>query len=168
MSQSCFPKSAKSPHCFSTKRKPKYIIMFERLHFKNCFLFLSVNYTSPWSYLRNIVIKISLTNANNIFQHILTAFLKVVSLNIPLTFLHFLNVTILMKVFWTWSTSAKRMRQKENVRNRLLLNLFTILQKWTIIQRTFGHGPKDLYAKWSKGPSSGYFCAAATETLLLT
>jgi len=57
-------------------------------------LFFSVNCVSPWSCLRNIVIKSSLTNAINIFQHILPAFLKVVSLNLLLTFLHFLDVTI--------------------------------------------------------------------------
>jgi len=51
--------------------------------------------------LRNIIIKISLNNAIIVFQHILTAFLKVVSLNLPLTFLHFLNVAISMKVLWT-------------------------------------------------------------------
>jgi len=40
-------------------------------------------------------------------------FLKVVSLkNLPLTFLHFLNVVIPMKVLWTRSTSAKHTRQK--------------------------------------------------------
>ena len=36
MAQSCFPKSAKSPHHFSTKNEPKYIITSEWLHFKNC------------------------------------------------------------------------------------------------------------------------------------
>jgi len=39
--------------------------------------------------------------------------------------------------------------------------------KWATIQTTFRHGPKDLYGKWSKGPSSGHFYAAVTETLLL-
>jgi len=40
--------------------------------------------------------------------------------------------------------------------------------KWANIRRTFGPGPNALYAKWSKGPSSGHFYAAATEALLLT
>jgi len=45
----------------------------------------------------------------------------------------------------------------------------TFLQyyKWAIIQKTFGHGPMVLYVKWSKGPSSGNFYAAAIERLLL-
>jgi len=38
-------------------------------------------------------------------------------------------------------------------------------KKCAVIQRTFG--PKVLYTKWSKGPSSGHFYAAATETLSL-
>jgi len=44
---------------------------------------------------------------------------------------------------------------------------FCNIVKQAIIQRTFGHGPKVLYAKWSKDPSYGHFYAAATETLLL-
>jgi len=48
--------------------------------------------------LRNIVIKISLTNTIAIFQYILTAILKVVSINLQLTFLHFLYVDTSMKV----------------------------------------------------------------------
>jgi len=44
--------------------------------------------------------KINLINTITIFQHILTAVLKVVSLNLPLTFLYFLNVGISMKMLW--------------------------------------------------------------------
>jgi len=44
---------------------------------------------------------------------------------------------------------------------------FCNIIKWAIIHRTFGHSPKVLYAKWSKGPSSGHFYAVTTETLLL-
>jgi len=44
---------------------------------------------------------------------------------------------------------------------------FCNIIKLAIIQRIFGHGPKDLYVKWSKDPSPGHFYAAATERLLL-
>ena len=44
---------------------------------------------------------------------------------------------------------------------------FCNITKWAIIKRTFGHGPKVIYVKWSKGPSSGHSYAAATEALLL-
>jgi len=73
-----------------------------------------------------------------------------------------------MKVLWTWSTSAKRMRQRRKRKEWIIMEPFHNIIKWTVIQRTFGHGPKAIYAKWSKGPSSGHFYAAATETLLLT
>jgi len=73
-----------------------------------------------------------------------------------------------MKVLWTWSTSAKRMIQRRKRKEWIIMEPFHNIIKWTVIQRTFGHGPKAIYAKWSKGPSSGHFYAAATETLLLT
>jgi len=47
------------------------------------------------------------------------------------------------------------------------MQTFRNIIKWAIIQRIFGHGPKDLYAKCSKRPSPGHFYAAGTETLLL-
>jgi len=95
-------------------------------------------------------------------------FLKVVSLkNLPLTFLHFLNVVIPMKVLWTRSTSAKHTRQKMKCKEWTIKKPFCNITRWTITQSTFGHDPKVLYVKWSKRPSSGHFYAAATETLLL-
>ena len=119
--------------------------------------------------LRNIIIKISLNNAIIVFQHILTAFLKVVSLNLPLTFLHFLNVAISMKVLWTWSTSTKRIRQTRNCEECIfIMEPFCNIIKCAVIQRPSGHGPKVLYVKRSKGPSFGHFYAAAIETMLLS
>jgi len=107
-------------------------------------------------------------NAITIFQHVSTAFLKVVSLNLPLTFLHFSNVATSMKVLWTWSTPAKCMKQRRKLKEWIIMEFFCNIIKWAIIQRTFGHGPMVLYVKWSKGPSSGHFYPAATETLLLS
>jgi len=72
-----------------------------------------------------------------------------------------------MKVIWTWSTSAKRMGQRRKRKEYIIMEHFQNTTKRAVIQRTFGHGPKALCIKWSKGPSSGHFYAAATETLLL-
>jgi len=80
--------------------------------------------------------------------------------------LTFLNVAISVKAIWTWSTSAKCMRQRKRKENIIMEQCQSII-KCAVIQMTFGHGPKVLYIKWSKGPSSGQFYAAATETLLL-
>jgi len=44
---------------------------------------------------------------------------------------------------------------------------FCNIIKLAIIQGIFGDGPIVLYVKWTKGPSSRHFYAAATETLLL-
>ena len=72
-----------------------------------------------------------------------------------------------MKVLWTRSSSAKHTRQRMKRKEWTIKKPFCNIIKWAIIQKTFGHGPKVLYVKWSKGPSSGHFYAVATETLLL-
>jgi len=79
----------------------------------------------------------------------------------------FLNVAMSMNVLWTWSTSAKHARQRITRKQWIIKKSFCNIIKWAIIQRTFGHGPKVLYVKWSNGPSSGHFYADATETSLL-
>jgi len=79
----------------------------------------------------------------------------------------FLNVAISVKVIWTWPTSAKRMRQRIKRKEYILTEHFRSIIKCAVIKMTVGRGPKVLYIKWSKGPPSGQFYAAATETLLL-
>jgi len=100
------------------------------------FLFFSISDKSLRSCLRNIVIKISLTNAVTIFHPILIANVKVVSLNL-LMFLQFLNVAISMTVFWTWSTSARRMRRRRKCKEWINMEHLCNIIKWEII-------PKDL------------------------
>jgi len=72
-----------------------------------------------------------------------------------------------MKVLWTWSTSAECMRQRRKFKEWIIMEPFYNIVIWAIIQRTFGHDLKVIYTKWSKGPSSGHFYAAATDTLLI-
>jgi len=72
-----------------------------------------------------------------------------------------------MKVIWTWSTSAKRMRQRKKRKEYIIMEHFQSIIKRAVVQRTFWHGPRALHIEWSKDPSSGHFYTAATETLLL-
>jgi len=66
-----------------------------------------------------------------------------------------------MKVLYI---SSKHLKQSEIVRNVLNLEAFATC---AVIQKTFGHGPKALYVKWSEGPVCGHCHSAATETSLL-
>jgi len=59
------------------------------------------------------------------------------------------------------------MRQRRKRKKWIIMEPFCNIIKLAIIQGIFGDGPMVLYVKWTKGPSSRHFYAAATETLLL-